>query len=171
MTLVGDFNALAYNSLWRLRGDAWGSLDDIGERLAAAATQGRPIERLVGELDDVFDLLEPIEHYWACPGVRRFERARRLFAAGDFGCFARFVAGLNRELATDSYRRVRHSAAWTRDDDLDIRDAAGVGRQATPVPYFEVLIVDELSPQQEAVLRDELHRLRRRPTSSSTRPS
>jgi len=109
----------------------------------------------------LLDLLEPIEHYWAFPGVRRFERARRMFAAGDYDRFAHLVRGLNRELATDSYRRVRHSAVGATDEELDLRDVAGVGRQSAPVPYFEVLIVDETSPQQEAVLREELHRLRR----------
>ena len=108
----------------------------------------------------MFDLLEPIEHYWAFPGVRRFERARRLFAAGAYDRFAHLVAGLNRELATDSYRRWRVGPRG-RGSGAGPRSVAGVGRQRAAAPYFEVLIVDPVGPQQEAVLREELHRLRR----------
>ena len=142
--MLGDSNATVYDSFWRLRGDSWGSLDDIAERLAAAASEQRPTERLVEDARTLFEVLEPIEHYWTFPGVRRLQRARRLFSAGDYDRYSDLVAGLNRELATDSdsYRRVRDAALGAADQESDPRDVAGVGRQSAPVPYFEVLIVD-----------------------------
>jgi arginine decarboxylase len=76
--VTGESNPPAYNSVWKLRSDAWGRLDTIGEQLAAAPS-ARGVAEEAGAL---FELLEPIEHYWAFPGPRRLERARRLFAGG-----------------------------------------------------------------------------------------
>jgi hypothetical protein len=47
------------------------------------------------------------------------------------------------------------------EEPLDFRDLAGVEGEPAPVPYFEVLIVTPIGPREEAVLREELHRLRR----------
>jgi arginine decarboxylase len=159
--VLGNFNTLAYNSLWKLRGDAWGSLDTVGERLASATSDNQLSEHLANEVAAWLDLLEPLEHYWAFPGIRRFERARRMFAVGDFQRFTQLVASLNRDLATDSYRRVGHPGLSAMDEELGLREVVGVGREAADTPYFEVLIVTETSLQQEAVLREELHGLRR----------
>ena len=78
---------------------------------------------MIEEAAGLFDLLEPVEHYWAFPGVRRFEQARRMFAAGDYGRFARCVARLNRGLATDEYRRVLDLSAPVADDACELGDA------------------------------------------------
>lgn len=95
--MTGPLNPLADHSLWQLRADAWGRLEDASERLAAAVSQGGRTESLVEEVGALYELLEPIEYYWGFPGTRRFARARRMFAAGDFDRFARTIAGLGRE--------------------------------------------------------------------------
>jgi arginine decarboxylase len=153
----GESNPPAYNSVWKLRSDAWGRSDTVAERLAAAPSE----RRLAEESGALLELLEPIEHYWAFPGARRLERARRMFAAGDVDRFARVVAALNRELASDSYRRPRQPAAVGIEEEVDLRDPSGAERQAAAVPYFEVLIVTPIGSREEAALREELRRLRR----------
>jgi arginine decarboxylase len=157
----GPLNPLAYNSLWQLRGDAWGKLEDASERLAAAVGQGVRTESLVEEVGVLYELLEPIEHYWGFPGIRRCERARRMFAAGDFDRFARTIAGLNRELATDSYRALSGFARGSPDEDAELRDVMTQSPVAAGRPYFEVLVVERMGIHHEEQLGDELRRLRR----------
>jgi arginine decarboxylase len=105
-------------------------------------------------------LLDSIESYWAFPGGHRFERARRLFDAGDFPRLARLVAAINQALVTDSYRS---GASWRvaeGEDEGDDREFTA--EEITPTrPYFEVLVVDDMSAEQEAALREELRKLRR----------
>jgi hypothetical protein len=80
--MTGPVDPPAYHSLWQLRGDAWGRLEDASERLAAAVSEGGRTDSLVEEVGALYELLEPIEYYWWFPGTRRLERARRMFVAG-----------------------------------------------------------------------------------------
>ena len=158
-------NARAYNSLWQFRADAWSSLEEASERLAAATTAGRPIDRLVERVTVLLDELGPMERYWAYPGARAYQQGRRLFAGGKYTRFARAVASLNRGLVTGSYRS---GAAWSvataiqepfeRDTGLPIET------QGTR-PYFEVLLVEDMPDAQERALREELRGAA--PTTSS----
>jgi len=105
--VTDDVISHANNSLWQLRADAWSSLEEASERLADGVALGRRGEQLTGQAGALFALLDPIESYWAFPGGHRFERARRLFDAGDFTRLtrlARLVAAINQALVTDSYR-------------------------------------------------------------------
>jgi arginine decarboxylase len=154
-------NPPAYNSLWQLRGDAWGRLEDASERLAAAVSQGSGTESPVEEVGALYELLEPIEHYWGFPGTRRFERARRMFAAGDYERFASTIAGLGRVLATESYRRLQPSPRGSAGEDAELRDVTTEAPASAARPYFEVLVVERMGLQQEDQLGEELRRLRR----------
>jgi arginine decarboxylase len=159
--VMGALNSLAYSSLWQLRDDAWGRLEDASERVAAAAPRGGRTEVLVEEVGALYELLEPIEHFWGFPGMRRFERAGRMFAAGEFGRFARTIASHNRELATDSYRGLRQSPRGSTDEDAVLQDIITEAPVSTERPYFEVLVVERMGLQHEDQLGEELRRLRR----------
>jgi arginine decarboxylase len=159
--MTGALDPLAYNSLWQLRGDAWGRLEDASERLAAAVSQGGRTESLVDEVAALYELLEPIECYWGFPGARRFARARQTFAAGDFNRFERAIAGLGRELATESYRGLPRSPRGNAADDGELRDLPIDPPASGARPYFEVLVVERMGLQQEDQLGEELRRLRR----------
>jgi arginine decarboxylase len=91
--------------------------------------------------------------------MQAFGKVRRLFAAGKYDRFAALVRGINRALATDSFRT---GQAW------DLGRGRGPGSRrpsdgAGPAdrPYFEVLIVEDMTEQQEHSLREELRRWRR----------
>src|SRR5664279_5722987 len=103
-------NPPAYNSLWQFRADAWSSLEEASDRLAAAAAAERPLDGLAERVISVLDELGPIERYWAYPGAEAYQQGRRLFAAGKYTRFARAVASLNRGLVTGSYRS---GATWS----------------------------------------------------------
>ena len=85
-----------------------------------------------------------------------------MFAAGKYTRFARAVASLNRGLVTDAYRS---GAAWSVAAAIQEpfeRDAAGSPPDPQHQrPYFEVLIVEDMSDNQERALREELRKWRR----------
>jgi len=152
-----------YNSLWQLRADSWSGLEEASERLAVAVTQERPTERLIKEVDRLLDVLAPMEVYWAFPGVQTFQHARRLFGAGKYDRLARLIAAINRALITDSYRNGGQWSAEHLDrEPLNGADALSLEHNRETRPYFEVLIVDDMTGVQERALREDLRRLRRR---------
>ena len=151
---------LAYNSLWQFRNDSWSSLEEASTQLVLAGNQSRPTGPTAGTVSGLLDGLAPIERFWAFPGGQRFQEMRRLFTAGTYDRFAAMVSGINRSLVTESYRDSQ--SLDTPDEDGAYQYAAAAAEQAPPTrPYFEVLVVEDLSEAQERSLREELRRWRR----------
>jgi arginine decarboxylase len=151
---------LAYNSLWQLRNDTWSSLEESTTQLALAGAQQRPVERLAERVTRLLDILGSVERFWAFPGAQTFREVQRLFAADEYDRLAAAVGRANRALVTESYRG---GQAWDlrADDEAYDRDTRPVKQPRTDRPYFEVLVVEDLTQEQESALREELHRWRR----------
>jgi arginine/lysine/ornithine decarboxylase len=168
VTVPDGQNALAYNSLWQLRNDAWSSLEEAAAQLVLSSGQPgqqsqhaqESVEQLSDQATRLLDTLGPIERFWAFPGTQAFQRVRRLFTAGKHDRFAAVVSEINRALASDSYRT---NPAWElgNNDDAYDRDVLPMEQARLDRPYFEVLVVEEMSGQQETALREELRRWRR----------
>jgi hypothetical protein len=92
--------ALAYNSVWQLRADAWSSLEESAAQLALAGAQQKPAEQLTETTAGLLDPLGPVERFWAFPGPQTVQELRRVFTAGKYDRFAGLVAGINRALVT-----------------------------------------------------------------------
>jgi arginine/lysine/ornithine decarboxylase len=150
----------AYNSLWQVRTDAWSSLEESAAQLLLAGSQHNPAEPLAERIRGLLDVLGPIERFWAFPGAQSFQKARRLFTAGKYDRFATVVSGINRALATDSFRYspVGDLAA---DDDAFDRVVHPTDQVRKDRPYFEVLIVEDMTEQQERALLEEMRHWRR----------
>jgi arginine decarboxylase len=160
VTVPVGANPLAYNSLWQLRNDAWSSLEESAAQLILQSAQQRPLEKLNDIISELLDTIGPIERFWAFPGSQAFGRVRRLFAAGKYDRFAAVVSEINRALASDSYHT---NPAWElgADDDAYDRDVLPMEQARLEKPYFEVLVVEDMTEQAEAALREELRRWRR----------
>jgi arginine decarboxylase len=147
-----------FNSVWQQRRDAWTDLEAAASRVASLSAQARTADEPAGKVRDLLNLLDPVEHFWAFPGRLRFEQVRRLFSASEFDRCARLVADINRALADDTYRG---RISWRLSGD-NVEAEGARAEQTTPRrPYFEVLIIDDMTPRQEESLREELHKLRR----------
>ena len=70
----------------------------------------------------------------------------RLFSAGEYGRLADVVGQVNRALVTESYRG---GQAWDlrAEDDARDRDARPVKQPGSNRPYFEVLVVEDLTEE------------------------
>ena len=146
-----------YNSLWQLRADSWSALEEASERLAVAVAQERPSEPAGQRGDRLLDVLAPMEVYWAFPGMQTFQHARRLFGAGKYDRLARLIARINRALITDSYRNGGQWSAEHLDrEPLSSTDALSLENHRETRPYFEVLVVEDMTEAQERALREEL---------------
>ena len=151
---------LAYNSLWQIRNDAWSSLEESTTQLTLACDGQRSVEQLTETVTGLLDVLSSIERFWAFPGAQTFQEVQRLFAAGEYDRLATVVGRANRALVTESYRG-GHAWNLQAEDDAYDRDARPVKQLVSDRPYFEVLVVEDLTREQENSLREELRRWRR----------
>jgi arginine decarboxylase len=166
----GPSTGVHYN-MSRLRMDAWHRLRDHARRLAKAGNgsdaeeAGDDPDRWREEVAAGLAFLKPYEAYWAFPGTRVLERLNAFFQAGAYEALAAQSGRVVRLLANDSYRRM--NLASTRLSEY--ADLVNVSRvvdslHETPAdqsrPYFEVLIVDDLTREQETELRLKLRELR-----------
>jgi arginine decarboxylase len=160
VTVSVGVKPLAYNSLWQLRNDTWSSLEESTTQLALADAQQRSVEQLVETVTGSLDILGSIERFWAFPGGQIFREVQRLFAAGQYDRLAAVVGRANRALVTESYRS---GQAWDlrAEDDAYDRDSHPAKQFGSDRPYFEVLVVEDLTAEQENSLREELRRWRR----------
>jgi arginine decarboxylase len=153
-------DANAYNSLWQVRNDAWSTLEESTAHLALASVHQHPVEQLRETITKSLNVLGPIERFWAFPGTQAYQKVRRLFAADKYDQLAAVVARLNGALATDSYGGGHVWDASAEDDAYD-RDAHRTEQARADRPYFEVLVVEDMSDEQERSLREDLRRWRR----------
>jgi arginine decarboxylase len=160
ITVLPVANPKAYNSVWQFKADAWSSLEDAAVQLSLAGVEKRPFEQVASTVTELLDVLGPIERLYAFPGTQEFSRVRRMFAAGKYDQFAAAVGEINRAFVTDSFRtgQVLDLGREDRASDRDSRPGEQTGGDR---PYFEVLVVEDMSEQQERALREELRQSRR----------
>src|SRR6516162_5348992 len=162
--MVDTSSTQAYTSWWQARSDTWSRLEQVSGQLAAAFLAGRAGEGLAETTSGLLEALAPAERYWAYPGPEAFRLVRDLFAAASYGRFALLVGRITRALVTQSYRA---GAGWSLAEadhgEAEAEDeAAGPGGHDRPGrPYFEVLVVDELTPAQQHLVREEVRGWRR----------
>src|ERR1700689_4934817 len=153
-------NAKAYNSLWQFKADAWSSLEDAAVELSVATAGKQSLERAVDTATELLDVLGPIERLYAYPGPGEFSKVRRIVAAGKYDQFAAMVGEINRTFVTDSFRtgQVRNLGRVDQASDRDTHPGEQTGGNR---PFFEVLVVEDMTEQQERALREELRQARR----------
>ena len=57
-----------YYSAVQLRSDRWSGLRQVTDSLARGGPEGRSADKLTKKAESFFDVLLPIEMYWAFPG-------------------------------------------------------------------------------------------------------
>ncbi len=157
----------AYHSITQFRADHWKALNDDTSALAETAAQGVDHEELKRHVAEGLALLEPIDSYWAFPSNRDFEHFFQLFEEERFQDLSRVIARASRAISSLNYR---HKAiALESEEALEDEDWKQMltqryrmeGIEAAAKPYFEVLVVDDISPEDQEVLKAGLHRLRK----------
>ncbi|WP_458792149.1 aminotransferase class I/II-fold pyridoxal phosphate-dependent enzyme [Yoonia sp. MH D7] len=151
-----------YYSATQLRTDRWSTLREVTGSLARnVPTKISANERAKAE--ELFESLSLIEPYWAFPGMAAFEHMRRQLEHNSFEDLAFSVHRVTRALTTGAYRRRRIPLERDTADKEEHDDEALLSPEARAMtkPYFEVLIVDSVSEQQERWLKANVARMRR----------
>ncbi len=157
----------AYYNASRLRTDTWDTLRDSVQKLHDAERRGADVSKQASEIVRLFELLKPVETYWAFPGKRGYAELLRLFEREDYESLLRVTDRILRLLVSDAYR-TRNATETASQEYLESgefevgMDEAGAQEKFNDTrPYFEVLIVDNVSPREEERLRQKLVKLRR----------
>ena len=158
----------AYHSILQLRTEGWTRLKKNTARLRDALVNGKEHNKLLQQIGADLALLEPIDSYWAFPSRQDFEYLYELYDNEDFEQLSRVVGRISRALASLSYRHkpinLKVEDAKDSDEDNDDFSDAHEERQRLAYanrPYFEVLVVDNISPREEEILKVNLRKLRR----------
>jgi arginine decarboxylase len=148
-----------HRSVWEIRADGWiGLVDDLGG-LATLAREHREWEPRMARVRETLAALTPIESYWAFPGRRVFAELSNQIERGELARAHQAVRRIHRMLATQTYRH--DTKALDNEGELPSMIETDTERQAQLArPYFEVLIVDEMSPSEEDALRLRVQRKR-----------
>jgi arginine decarboxylase len=161
--MVDQARADAYNSWWQFRNDSWSRLEEATARINSSRRRGKAVdEEMTDAVHEQCAALAPLEQFWAFPGHAAFGVVQELAAAGSWERLGRLVARINRALVTESYRtgsldNIAYAEHRADDDDM----VFGVSHDHSSRPYFEVLVVETMSPAQEEQLREEVHSWRR----------
>ena len=151
-----------YYSAIQLRFDRWSALREAVSALTRNPT-GPYHEKLVATIHELFGLLAPIESYWAFPGNAAFDHLRRNFEHGNYEDLAFAVRRIQRALTSGAYRRRTIPLERDETENEELEDEALLSPEARALtkPYFEVLVVDDITEQQARWLRNSIQRMRR----------
>ena len=150
----------------QLRLDNWNRLKNTIARLHNANQNGKDIEQYRDSATQLLDELFPIEMYWAFPGRKAFQQLRETLWAGDYKKLNQIVRRIVRALMSNSYRRSSVDLGLLQDDRSDAvieqsEDEKDTDNKKVNRPYFEVLVVDNVSQHQEDLERQSFKEIRR----------
>ncbi len=143
----------------QFRSDTWNELKHNTAKLEQAARAHAPeAKALKADVLKTLETLDQIERYWAFPGQRVCQDLRRFAERGWHGSLARQTARVVRLLVSEAYRHRRVSDIMQEhlaesDARGDVGDGSDTHLFSEKRPYFEKLIVDDLSPDEEAETR------------------
>ena len=141
-----------HRSVWELRADGWISLvDDLGRLVNLTGNDPEFIERMA-RVREITRTLAPIESFWAFPGGRAFDALAAWIERGELARAHHAARRIHRMLASQTYR---HESATldTEGDGPSQFESENERKAQLARPYFEVLIVDEMSAGEEDALR------------------
>lgn len=148
-----------HRSVWEMRADGWIGLVDELSRLAILAVDQPEYARRLEHANALVASLAPVESYWAFPGGRVFSEMCSWIERGEMVRAHHAARRIHRVLAARTYRH--ETQALDGEGDLPSQIETDSERRAQlSRPYFEVLIVDEMSPAEEEALRRRVQRKR-----------
>ncbi len=160
-------SATALYNAGRLRTDTWNQLRDFARRLRRLEHADEERTRLEQDCRSAFERLAPIEQFCVFPGAQAFAQIRQTFEDEDYEVLSQQVVRIVRLMSGSAYRRLDLSSSRLESyaDLLDVSalsEAVHSQLAGEQRPYFEVLVVDDISPQEETDLRLRLRDLRKR---------
>ena len=155
MTEAGHLSVSTIYNASQIRLDNWNRLKITIARLHSINQSNGDTAKLQEQSNHLLDQLFPIEMYWAFPGRKTFQILRELLWSGEFKKLNQIVRRIVRSLMNNSYRRNTIELGLNSDNRSDSKiqenddDEADTHSKKLNRPYFEVLIIDNVSQHQE----------------------
>ncbi|MEM9764770.1 MAG: ornithine decarboxylase, partial [Pseudomonadota bacterium] len=105
-----------YYSAVQLRADRWSHLKQLAAERNGSKVSAKRAKLLDDKIAEQFEILAPIETYWAFPGIAAFHFMRRQFEHGHFDDLAISSRRVVRALSSGAYRRRRITLAADEHD-------------------------------------------------------
>ena len=163
-----EYASLAfYHKISYLRSDTWTRLHRITTRLSERQASGGDTASMAADARAAMHTLEEIEDYTAFPSKDDFRLLWRLLEDLEYNLLNRAVSRISRALSSDVYRnrainltrgQIEGEEKEQEQEGLELHLDTTMSQ--TP-PYFELLIVDELTPKEEAVIRSSFRSVQR----------
>ncbi len=156
-----------YHKISYLRSDTWIRLSRLATRMREASTGSGDIETLMEETRNTMTMLERIEDYTAFPSKDDFRLLWRLLDDREFSLLERAISRISRALSSDVYRnRPIHISRGQidgeeKDQEQEVLELHLDTTMSQTQPYFELLVVDDLTPKEEAVIRSSFRSVQR----------
>lgn len=148
-----------HRSVWEMRSESWIGLVDDLSRLVALPPDHPERQSRLAHINELIAALVPIESYWAFPGGRVFADLCSWIERGELARAHQTARRIHRVLVARTYRH--EASSLDGEGELPSQIETESERQAQlSRPYFEVLIVDEMSASEEAALRRRVQRKR-----------
>ncbi|MGB5252250.1 MAG: aminotransferase class I/II-fold pyridoxal phosphate-dependent enzyme, partial [Sedimenticolaceae bacterium] len=163
-----EYAALAfYHKISYLRSDTWTRLHRVTTRLNERQVVNGDTTALAEEARSAMHTLEEIEDYTAFPSKDDFRLLWRLLDEQEYSLLNRAVSRVSRALSSDVYRnrpinlsrgQIEGEEKEQEQEGLELHLDTTMSQ--TP-PYFELMVVDELTPKEEAVIRSSFRSVQR----------
>ena len=99
--LSAPASTVGNGTVWQVRVDRWSAIADLARRLADPTAPAPAQQERARELGELFELVSPLEHYWAVPGPERVAELRRLYTVGDYEALVAAVEPIARRMVGD----------------------------------------------------------------------
>ena len=163
--LLGEKDFRAYYDASQFRTDAWNELKVAVAKLALMPEgESSKAQDLLQTVSNTLEVLEEVEGYWAFPGRRTVKDLRTALKRGWTQALKLGVDRIARLLENDDYRRRNLRDIFRELEDHETPKEAAQDDEEIAYetrPYFELLVVDRLSPAEEDDLRASLLAMRR----------
>ena len=167
-TSAAEYAALnLYHRISYLRSDTWIRLSRLIGRLSEKQAVGSDTASTLADTKTAMATLENIEDYTAFPSKEDFRLLWRLLEDQEYNLLARAVNRIARALSSDVYRnrQIQLSRGQIDGEEKEIeQEVLELHLDSTMTqtrPYFELLVVDDLSAKEEAVIRSSFRSVQR----------
>jgi arginine decarboxylase len=137
------------------RSDAWNSLRETADRLETKHKRGMDDAELESYVSTQLETLMPYERYWVFPGMDGIARLKQYLDKRDFELLAEEIRTTTR-LLSEHGDRACLLADLDRPGGIDEQTLRG-----SKLHYFTVLVVYEMSEEEEEELKRTLRRLQK----------
>lgn len=147
-----------YYNIGQFRVDCWNNLKNESAELARCHKGSANEKKYSTNVKSLLKSLEGVECYFAFPGKVKLSQLQSALSRNENKALANQIAETTQFLVSDSYRS---NPDFLEDEEMTLADVELRNNSSTiKKNYFEVLIVEDVSPANEQVIRDKFNELR-----------